>query len=96
RGDISTGYFGAGGSSFRMNGAFAGSIAASPGGGNTLSIGGGTEAAPVAFRSVSGIGRATQSSGFATLAGSATFDTLVLSGGRLVGLAGSALRAGTI
>lgn len=96
RGDISTGYFGAGGSSFRMNGAFAGSIAASQAGGNTLSIGGGTEAAPVAFRSVSGIARATQSSGFATLAGSATFDTLVLSGGRLVGLAGSALRAGTI
>ncbi|NKJ00423.1 adhesin HecA-like repeat protein [Novosphingobium sp. SG707] len=80
----------------QMNGGFSGYIRAYGTGKSTLSIGGGTQAAPVALASVYGISSLTQSSGFATLSGTGTFDTLAMSGGRFVGLAGSVLRAGTI
>ncbi|MDE1918632.1 MAG: hypothetical protein KGJ57_12985 [Sphingomonadales bacterium] len=89
-GDIATSASGS--STFAMNGAFAGSILAS-GGANTLTIGGGTQSAPVAFTNVSGIGSLSQSSGFATLSGMGMFDTVALTGGRLVGFAGSTLTA---
>lgn len=80
----------------QMNGAFSGYIRAYGTGKSTLSIGGGTQAAPVALASVYGVSSLTQSSGFASLSDTGTFDTLAMSGGRFVGLAGSILRAGTI
>lgn len=93
-GNITTGYS-TGTTSIAMKGAFSGSITASSTGVNTLSIGGGTQSAPVAFTNVSGISSLSQSSGFATLSGMAYFNTVALTGGRLVGLAGSTLSAGS-
>ncbi len=75
-----------------MNGAFAGSIYAGAGN-NALDINGGSPATPVAMGSVTGIGSLTQGGGFATVSGDASFGTVVLSGGRLVGLAGSVMNA---
>jgi hypothetical protein len=75
-----------------MNGAFAGSVDGGAGT-NTLSINGGTQAAPVAFTSVSNIATLTQTGGFATVSGTGTFGNATLTGGRLVGLAGSVLNA---
>ena len=78
--------------SIAMNGAFSGAISAGQGT-NTLSINGGSQSAPVGFTSVSGISSLTQSGGFATLSGTGSFGTAVLTGGRLVGLAGSMMNA---
>lgn len=90
-GNISTG---SGNDSFAMNGAFAGSLNGGAGV-NTLSVNGGTQSAPVAFTTVSNIATYSQSGGFATVSGTGTFGSAVLTGGRLVGLAGSVLNAGT-
>jgi hypothetical protein len=49
--------------------------------------------APVAFTSVSNIATLTQTGGFATVSGTGTFGNVALTGGRLVGLAGSVLNA---
>ncbi|WP_206245260.1 hypothetical protein [Novosphingobium terrae] len=94
-GDISTG---TGNATIAMNGAFSGSIYAGTGfyvgtQVNTLSINGGSQSAPVAFKSIYGINTLTQTGGFATVSGAATFDSATLTGGRLVGLAGSVLSA---
>jgi hypothetical protein len=88
-GNITTG---AGNDSIAMNGAFAGGVDGGAGT-NTLSIGGGTQSAPVAFTSVSNIATLTQTGGFATVSGTGTFGVATLTGGRLVGLAGSVLNA---
>lgn len=89
-GNITTG---TGNDSIAMNGVFAGSVDGGAGT-NTLSINGGTQSAPVAFTSVSNIATLTQTGGFATVSGTGTFGTVALTGGRLVGLAGSVLNAG--
>jgi hypothetical protein len=47
----------------------------------------------VAFTSVSNIATLTQTGGFATVSGTGTFGNVALTGGRLVGLAGSVLNA---
>lgn len=78
-----------------MNGAFAGSIYAG-GGTNVLEINGGSQATPVALDTVIGVSSLTQSGGFATLANQGSFGSVVLTGGRLVGLAGSVMYADSI
>ncbi|WP_157099120.1 hypothetical protein [Novosphingobium rosa] len=88
-GAISTGD---GDDSIALNGVFSGSIDGGAGT-NKLSISSGTQAAPVALTFVRNIGAFTQTGGFATVSGSGTFGTATLTGGRLVGLAGSILNA---
>jgi hypothetical protein len=88
-GNITTG---SGNDNIAMNGVFAGSVNGGAGT-NTLSINGGTQAAPVAFTSVSNIATLAQTGGFATVSGTGTFGNATLTGGRLVGLAGSVLTA---
>jgi hypothetical protein len=83
---------GTGNSSIALNGGFSGGIYAGSGT-NMLSINGGTQAAPVALTSVSNIEALSQTGGFATVSGTGTFGTVALTGGRLVGLAGSVLNA---
>ncbi|WP_226015967.1 autotransporter outer membrane beta-barrel domain-containing protein [Novosphingobium sp. FKTRR1] len=82
-------------STITLAGAFAGDIRVYDGA-STLHVTGGTAAAPVALGTVRGIGQYDQTSGLATLAGTSTFDTMTLGGGRLIGLAGSTITSGTI
>ena len=92
-----TGTVALGGGNDRLTiaGAFAGSV---DGGSGTdaVIVSGGSQSAPVAFGSLSGIESYTQSAGFATVAGTASLGIANLTGGRLVGLAGSTINAGTI
>ncbi|VWX48763.1 autotransporter outer membrane beta-barrel domain-containing protein [Novosphingobium sp. 9U] len=76
-------------------GAFAGSV---DGGAGTdvLSVSGGSQSTPVAFASIAQFESYAQSGGFATISGTAALGTANLTGGRLVGLAGSTINAGTI
>jgi len=89
RGSLATG---AGNDAIAMNGAFSGSINGGAGI-NTLSVNGGSQAAPVAFASVSNIASMTQTGGFATVSGIGSFGSVMMTGGRLVGLAGSVMNA---
>lgn len=88
-GNITTG---TGNDVIALNGALSGSIEGGSGT-NTLSINGGTRNAPVALTSVSNIATLTQNGGFATVSGTGTFGSVALTGGQLVGLAGSVLNA---
>jgi hypothetical protein len=88
-GNISTGV---GNDSIALNGVYSGSIDGGTGT-NTLSINGGSQAVPVAFGSVSNFATLTQTGGFATVSGVGVFGNVALTGGRLVGLAGSVLNA---
>lgn len=89
RGSLATG---AGNDAIAMNGAFSGSINGGAGI-NTLSVNGGSQAAPVAFASVSNIASMIQTGGFATVSGIGSFGSVMMTGGRLVGLAGSVMNA---
>lgn len=73
-------------------GRFAGSIDGGAGR-NTIAISGGNAAAPVAFGSIAQVAALSMSDGFATVSGNAALGTVDMSGGRLVGLAGSTLSA---
>lgn len=88
-GNISTGK---GNDSIALNGAFSGNVDGGAGT-NTLSINGGSQAAPVAITSASNFATLTQTGGFATVSGVGVFGNVALTGGRLVGLAGSVLNA---
>lgn len=83
---------GAGNDSIALNGVFSGSIDGGTGS-NTLSISGGSQSSPVALTSVNNIATLNQTGGFATVSGVGTFGSVTLTGGRLVGLAGSVLNA---
>lgn len=84
--------FGAGDNRFTIAGAFTGSVDGGAGT-DTIQLSGGSSAAPVAFSNVSNVESLGMSGGFATVSGTAAFGTVDLSGGRLVGLAGSTIRA---
>jgi hypothetical protein len=93
-GSLTTGQitFGAHNDRFTIAGQFAGSV---DGGAGTdmLGVSGGSAAAPVAFDTVANVETYAQSAGYATVSGTATFGTVDLAGGRLVGLAGSTIAA---
>lgn len=76
-------------------GGFAGSVAGGAGT-DSIDVSGGSAAAPVAFGTISDIEALRMGGGFASIAGNATLGALTLSGGRLVGLAGSTITAPTI
>ena len=84
--------FGAGDDRFAIAGGFTGS-AEGGAGIDTLLISGGSMAAPVAFGALGGFESLVQSAGFATIADAAQLGSIDLTGGRLVGLAGSTITA---
>jgi adhesin HecA-like repeat protein len=78
-----------------IQGSFAGSVDGGKGT-NSISTSAGTQAAPVAFTSITNVQSFLQSAGYATISGSASLGAVELSGGRLVGKAGSTIAASTI
>jgi len=65
-------------------------------GNDTIAVSGGSATAPVAFSTIANVETLAMSGGFATIAGNAALGNVDLTGGRLVGLAGSSLRADRI
>ncbi|WP_380785619.1 autotransporter outer membrane beta-barrel domain-containing protein [Sphingomonas sp. R86521] len=82
--------FGAANNRFTIAGGFVGSVDGGAGT-DTIAVSGGSEAAPVAFGSVANVENFAMSGGFATVSGTAAFGSVDLSGGRIVGLAGSTI-----
>jgi hypothetical protein len=87
--------FGPSDNRFTIAGAFAGSVDGGAGS-DVIQLSGGTSAAPVAFTNVANIEGLAMSGGFATVSGSAAFGSIDLSGGRLIGFAGSTILASQI
>lgn len=87
--------FGARDDRFTIAGGFAGSVDGGAGA-DTIAVSGGSATAPVAFAGIANVERYAQSGGFATLSGTAALNMVDVSGGRLVGLAGSTLSASQI
>ena len=87
--------FAAGNNRFTIAGTFAGSVDGGAGS-DTIAVSGGSQATPVAFGSVANVEAFAMSGGFATVSGTAAFGTVDLTGGRLVGLAGSTIGASQI
>ncbi|MEQ6335637.1 autotransporter outer membrane beta-barrel domain-containing protein [Sphingobium sp. MK2] len=87
--------FGSADNRFVINGLFAGTIDGSAGN-NRILVNAGSAAAPVRFAAVSNITGLDMSGGYATVSGDADFGMIDLTSGRLVGLAGSTIRAGSI
>ena len=87
--------FGPGDNRFTIAGTFVGSV---DGGAGTdaILVSGGSAAAPVAFGSIANVETFGMTAGYATIADTASLDAVDMSGGRLVGLAGSAIRAAQI
>ena len=87
--------FGSADNRFVINGLFAGSIDGGAGN-NHILLNAGSAAAPVRFGAVNNIAGLDMSGGYATVSGDADFGLIDLTSGRLVGLAGSTIRAGSI
>ena len=87
--------FGSGDNRLTLAGTFAGSVDGGAGN-DTIQVAGGTSTAPVAFTTVSNVEALGMTGGYATVSGNAAFGTVDMSGGRLVGLAGSTIQAGQI
>jgi hypothetical protein len=84
--------FGPADNRFVIAGRFTGSVDGGAGS-DSIDVSGGNAAAPVAFSSITNVEAYRMSGGFATVSGRATFGSVALTGGRLVGLAGSVLSA---
>ncbi|HEX8421603.1 MAG TPA: autotransporter outer membrane beta-barrel domain-containing protein [Sphingomonas sp.] len=87
--------FGAGNQRFTVAGRFEGSVA----GGNgtdTITVSGGGAAAPVAFTDIATVETLQMTGGYATIGGRVALNSVDMSNGRLVGLAGSTLTAARI
>lgn len=84
--------FGSGANRFTIAGTFTGSVDGGAGS-DTIQLSGGTSAAPVAFSDVANVEALSMTGGFATVSGNASFGAVDMSGGRLVGLTGSMMRA---
>jgi hypothetical protein len=84
--------FGAGDNRFVVAGGFAGSV---DGGAGTdmIELSGGNAAAPIALQNVDGFESFLLSGGLTTIAGTGRLGRIDLTGGRLIGLAGSTLTA---
>lgn len=87
--------FGAGNNRFLINGRFAGAVDGGTGT-DTIAVAGGSAAAPVAFTTIATVEGYTQTGGYATIAGTAALGSVDMSGGRLVGFAGSTITAAQI
>jgi len=87
--------FGARDDKMVIAGGFVGSITGGAGN-DTITVPGGTAANPVRFASISEIEAFSMTGGFATLSGQAQLGDVNLTGGRFVGLAGSAISASNI
>lgn len=87
--------FGAADNRLVIAGGFSGSVAGGAGN-DAIEISGGTAASPVAFGTISDVESLRMSAGLATISGGGTFGTVSLTGGRLIGLAGSTITASTI
>ncbi len=87
--------FGAADNRFTIAGRFAGSVDGGAGS-DTIMVTGGSAAAPVAFGSIANVEAFGMTAGYATIAGNASPNSVDMSGGRLVGLAGSTIRAAQI
>ncbi len=87
--------FGASDNRFTINGIFAGSVDGGAGT-DTILVSGGSAATPVAFTDIANIEAFGMTGGYATIAGTAALGSVDMSGGRLVGLAGSTIRAAQI
>jgi hypothetical protein len=79
---------------FTIDGGFAGAVDGGTGS-DSIDVSGGSASAPVAFSSIANIEAYRMSGGFATIAGVASLGNVTLTGGRLVGLAGSSMTAAT-
>lgn len=77
---------------FTIAGTFAGAVDGGAGT-DTIALSGGTAAAPVAFTTVANVEALAMTGGYATVSGNAAFGSVDMSGGRLVGLAGSTMAA---
>jgi uncharacterized protein with beta-barrel porin domain len=87
--------FGSGDQRFAIAGRFAGAIDGGAGT-DTVTVSGGSATAPVAFSDVAGVEAFAMTGGYATVSGSAALGSVDMSGGRLVGLAGSMIAAAQI
>lgn len=87
--------FGAADNRFTVAGTFAGSVDGGAGS-DTILVSGGSATAPVAFDSIANVEAFGMTAGYATIAGDASLGSVDMSGGRLVGLAGSTIRAAQI
>jgi hypothetical protein len=85
---------GSSGNRFTIAGGFAGAVDGGAGT-DSIDVSGGSAAAPIAFSSVANVEAYRMSSGFATIAGAGSLGNVTLTGGRLVGLAGSSMTAAT-
>lgn len=86
--------FGSADNRFTIAGGFAGAVDGGAGS-DSIDVSGGSASAPVAFSSIANIEAYRMSGGFATIAGVASLGNVTLTGGRLVGLAGSGMTAAT-
>lgn len=84
--------FGNGNNRLTVAGQFTGSVDGGAGT-DTIAITGGTAAAPVAFGNIANIESFGMTSGYGTISGTAALGSVDLTGGRLVGLAGSTIGA---
>ncbi|WBO20706.1 autotransporter outer membrane beta-barrel domain-containing protein [Sphingomonas abietis] len=87
--------FGAGDNRFTIAGGFNGSVDGGAGN-DILVVSGGSDGAPVMFGNISNVETYSQSAGSAQISGTAAFTGLGLTGGRLVGQAGSIITASQI
>lgn len=87
--------FGAGDNRMIIAGRFAGAVDGGAGS-DTIEVSGGSSAVPIAFSTISAVEALRMSAGYATIQGAAALGEISLSGGRLVGLAGSSITAPTI
>jgi hypothetical protein len=77
---------------FTIAGTFAGAVDGGAGT-DTIALSGGTAAAPVAFTNVANVEALAMTGGYATVSGNASFGSVDMASGRLVGLAGSTMAA---
>jgi hypothetical protein len=84
--------FGSADNRFIIAGGFADAVDGGAGT-DSIDVSGGSATAPVAFSSIANVEAYRMSGGFATIAGAASLGNVTLTGGRLVGLAGSSMTA---
>ncbi|MDZ7282982.1 autotransporter outer membrane beta-barrel domain-containing protein [Sphingomonas sanguinis] len=77
---------------FTIAGTFAGAVDGGAGT-DTIALSGGTATAPVAFTNVANVEALAMTGGYATVSGNAAFGSVDMTGGRLVGFAGSTMSA---
>ena len=87
--------FGPGDNRLSIQGQFAGSVDGGAGS-DTITVSGGSAGAPVAFDTIANVEKFAMSAGYATIAGPAALGSVDLTGGRLIGLAGSTIGASSI